>query len=87
MDKRENLPERRHSQESRLDMLEYRLDQLNILVGEMEHDKDEMLAILRKLEADQARTQTIIGGAAFLASGAIAGLWYLAKEFLARFIH
>lgn len=86
-EKRENQPERRHSTESRLDMLEYRLDQLNLVINEIQEDKNEMLEILRKLESDQARTQTIIGGAAFLASGAIAGAWYLAKELLAKFLH
>jgi len=85
------MTERRTSAESRLTMLEYRMTEI-----ERDHketrEQTELanLAIMDKLseiKSDQDKVKTIIGGAAFLASGAIAAAWWFIQSVFVKMFH
>ena len=86
-EKRMNQPERRHSIESRLDLLEYQLMEMKAVVNEVQDDRAEVLRILQKLETEQEKTKSFVGGAGFLISGVAACVWYFGKEFFNKLLH
>lgn len=81
------MTERRTSAESRLTMLEYRMQEIE---KDYKESKEQNIAILEKLseiKSDQDKVKTIIGGAAFLASGAIAAAWWFIQSVVVKMFH
>lgn len=71
------MSERRESIQSRFDMLEHKVKAIEADNFKMREDHDEMMNILRNLSVQQAKTQTIVGGAVWVAGGfaTVAGLF------------
>jgi hypothetical protein len=83
--------EKRTSPESRLTMLEYRMSEIERDHRETrEQHEQATAAIMEKLseiKSDQDKVKTIIGGAAFLASGAIAAAWWFIQSVFVKVFH
>ena len=81
------IMDRRESLESRLDVLEFRIAQVDTALKKISDEREEILYILKNIEVAQAQTKTIIGGAAFLASGAIAAAWWFIQSVFVKVFH
>ena len=84
---RKSVMERRTSTESRLDMLEFRITQIDSFIKKDTEEREKILEILKSLQIEQAKTHTIMGSAAFLASGAIYAGWFIIQSVFNKFYH
>lgn len=84
---RRSMDERRISLESRLDLLEFRMSQADINFKSMKENHEEMLRILSKLELNQDRHATIIGGAALIATGIVSVIWWVIQGTIGKVFH
>jgi len=81
------MAERRVSSESRLTMLEYRMTEIEKEYNESKEQNRAILDKLSEIKSDQDKVKTIIGGAAFLASGAIAAAWWFIQSVFIKVFH
>lgn len=79
--------ERRNSTESRLDMLEFRISQIDAFIKKDSEEREEILLILQELKISQAKMNTIMGATAAIASGVIAAGGWFVQSILGKIFH
>lgn len=74
-------------QQTKIEILEYRIDEMAASIEQLSHTKEEILEVLHRMELQNQKRNSFVGGALFILAPVVSFVWFLAEDAIKRLFH